>query len=416
MIKTLLAFLIILFTAIAALPQNAFTINGVIRDKKESLPGAGVYLSGYKISTVADNEGRFKISNLKPGSYDILVQMIGYLPYSKSVVISDKSIEVDLILKENTVQLNEVVIRADPNRAKYIKQFKEYFIGTTPNAALCKILNPQVLNIDYDVTKSLLTIKTDDFLVIENKALGYRLKYMLDYFEYNSRTNIIYFSGHPFFEELKAAGGKNKKYILKREIAYRGSAQHFLKSLYQGTNNEEGFRINKMLTIPNPYRYPDSIIHKNLVRLKDLTKTTVIAKNPARIDTAMVSFWLKQQGMPKYIKQLSKETVSTDTMVYTYNKNLKLIDYTGSLVVSYTKERESLQYSKTNFWIFRPLDFPNYEISIVNLLHSPVRFYENGGIYDSRSILYEGFWAYEKIADMVPMDYVPLAIKIYNSK
>ena len=48
---------------------------------------------------------------------------------------------------------------------------------------------------------------------------------------------------------------------------------------------------------------------------------------------------------------------------------------------------------------------------MAKLTDGPVRFYENGGILDSRSMLFEGFWAYEKVADMVPMDYVPLVKK-----
>lgn len=411
MAKHLFLYFVILFTGFQAFSQNSFSIVGTIRDQKETLPGAGVYLSGYKVSTVADQEGKFKISNLRPGSYDILVQMVGYLPYSKSVIISDKSVQVELILKESTTNLNEVVIHADPNRAKYIKQFKEYFIGTTPNAEQCKLLNPQVLNIDYDITKSLLTVKTSEFLIVENKALGYRLKYMLDYFEYNSRTRIIYFSGHPFFEELKASGTRKKKYIGKREVAYYGSSQHFFRSLYQGKGDDEGFIINKMIKIPNPSRYPDSIIHKNLVKLKTPPKSTILSKSTPLKDTAMISFWLKQQDMARYIDCLDHEVISPNKVVYTYNKNLKLLDCTGTLAVSYTREKESLAYSKTGFWIFRPLDIPDYEISVANLVQGPIRFYENGSIYDSRSMLYEGFWAYEKVADMVPMDYIPLSKK-----
>lgn len=409
MTKSLFILLLTLFTGLQGFTQTSFSITGTVRDQKESLPGAGVYLSGYKVSTVADSEGKFKISNLKPGNYDLLVQMVGYLPYSKSVIISDKSVQVELVLKESTTSLSEVVIHADPNRAKYLKQFKEYFIGTSPNAAQCKILNPQVLDIDYDVTKSLLSIKSSDFLIVENKALGYRLKYMLDYFEYNSRTRIIYFSGHPFFEELKASGSKMKKYIDKRETAYYGSSQHFFRSLYQGKGKEEGFIINKMIKIPNPYRYPDSIISKNLVRLKTPGKSSVISKSTPPRDTAMISFWVKQQDMPKFIDCLDRKEISPDNLIHTYNKNLKLLDATGALAISYTRERESLGYSKTGFWIFRPLDVPDYEISVANLTQGPVRFYENGGIYDSRAMLYEGFWAYEKVADMVPMDYIPQA-------
>lgn len=405
--KILFILLLNLLTGHYAFSQNSFSITGTVRDQKESLPGAGVYLSGYKVSAVADNEGKFKISNLKPGNYDLLVQMVGYLPYSKSVIISDKSVQVELILKESTTTLNEVVIRADPNRAKYIRQFKEFFIGTSPNAARCKILNPQVLNIDYDVTRSLLTIKTSEFLIVENKALGYRLKYMLDNFEYNSRTHIIYYSGHPFFEELKASGTKLKKYIDKRETAYYGSSQHFFRSLYAGNVREQGFIMNKMIKIPNPNRYPDSIIHKNLVRLKTPAKSTVISKGTMVRDSAMISFWLKQQDMPKYVDYLDRKEVSADHVISTYNQNLKMLDCNGALAISYTKEKESLAYSKTGFWVFRPLDIPDYEISVANLTQNTVRFYENGSVHDSRAMLYEGFWAYEKVADMVPMDYIP---------
>jgi hypothetical protein len=409
MTKALLLFLLTLCAGFQASAQNSFSITGTVKDQKESLPGAGIYLSGYQVSTVADINGNFKISNLKPGSYDILVQMVGYLPYSKSVILSDKSVQVELILKESTTILNEVVIRADPNRAKYIKQFKEFFIGTTPNSAKCKIINPQVLNIDYDVTKSTLTIQTDQFLIIENKALGYRLKYMLDNFEYNSRTHIIYFTGHPFFEELKASGETKKKYIEKREVAYYGSSQHFFRSLYQGTSKEEGFIINKMIKVPNPFRYPDSIIQKKLILLKTPAKPNVMSKKPMAPDTAMIAFWRKQEDMPKYIDQLDRREILPQNLIYTYNKNLKSLDAAGALAVMYTKERESLAYSKTGFWIFRPLDVPDYEVSVANLAHSDIRFYESGGIYDPRSMLYEGFWAYEKVGDMVPMDYVPLA-------
>jgi len=411
MIKSLLVAITLIILGTNAIAQNTFSISGLVRDQKDGLPGASIYLSGYKIATVADNDGRFKLSNLKPGSYDLLVQLVGYLPYSKSVIISDKSVQVELVLKENVAQLDEVVIRADPNRQKYINQFKEFFIGKTPNATQCKILNPQVLNVDYDVTKSTLTVSTTEFLVVENKALGYRLKYMLDHFEYNSRTHIIYYSGHPFFEELKASAAKKKKYIAAREVAYYGSSQHFFRSLYANKTQEEGFIINKMIKIPNPNRYPQYIINTNLEKIKAVPEKTGIRQNKGKIDTALLAFWTKQQDMPKTIDKFSRADVLTDTLVHYFNKNLKYLSYTGALLIQYTKEKESMAYSKTGFWIFRPLDVPENEISVANLTGEGVRFYENGGIYDSRSLLFEGYWAYEKVADMVPMDYVPLPKK-----
>jgi len=402
---------ILLIIGNEALAQNTYSITGIVRDKIETLPGAGVYVSGYKIATVTDNNGKFTIPNLKPGSYDILVQMIGYLPFSKNIIISDKSISVDFTLKENTVMLNEVVIRVDPNRAKYIKQFTDYFIGKSPNAKACKIINPQVLRVDFDITQSLLTVKTDEFLIVENKALGYRIKYMLDYFEFNSRTNIIYYSGKPFFEELKASGAKKKKYVEFRETAYYGSAQHFFKSLYKGKSEEEGFEIHKILKIPNPNRAPDSIIYKNIMALKNPPQKTGIRVNAGKVDTSLMGYWVKQQALPKYIDKFSNAIVIADTLVHFYNKDLKYLAYDNALCVVYTKERESTAYTNSGYWIFRPLSFPDYQFSVAKLTNGPIRFYENGGILDARSLLYEGFWAYEKVADMVPMDYIPVTKK-----
>lgn len=411
MFRVLSLFCLILFSSIQGFSQNTFSITGIVKDKKETLPGAGVYVSGYKIATATDADGKFRLPNLKPGSYDILVQMMGYLPFSKNIIISDKSVQVEFVLKENAVMLNEVVIRVDPNRQKYINQFKQYFIGKTPNAKLCKILNPQVLRVDYDITRSTLTVKTDEFLIVENKALGYRIKYMLDYFEYNSRTNIIYYSGKPFFEELKASSAKKKKYIELREIAYYGSAQHFFKSLYKGTSQEEGFIIHKIIKIPNQNRAPDSIIYKNIMALKNPPGKTGIRKVAAKIDTSLLAYWQKQQALPKYIDKFNNSEVLPDTLVHYYNKDLKFLDYTNSLCVMYTKERESTEYSNSGFWVFRPLYIPDYELSVAKLTDGPIRFYEGGGILDARSLLFEGFWAYEKVADMVPMDYIPVTKK-----
>ena len=116
--------------------------------------------------------------------------------------------------------------------------------------------------------------------------------------------------------------------------------------------------------------------------------------------------------MPKNISILNRADVLTDTLVRQEYKNLKTMNFKDQLYVIYTKERESVDYTNmSGHSVSRPLDVPNYEISIINMLEGPLHFYENGGVYEPRSILYEGYWAYEKIADMVPMDYIPITKK-----
>lgn len=407
MIRYLSGIVLLLLFSVNSFAQN-FSITGVVKDNKgETLPGAGIYLSGYTTATVTNNSGQFTLSKLKPGSYEVVVQMMGFLPFSKSVIISDKSVEVTLVLSENTVQLNEVVIRVDPNRERNYQVFKEYFIGKTPNSEKCTILNPQVLDIRYDGDNKILTVTSNEFLVVENKALGYRLKYMLNLFEYDYNKKVIYFSGLPVFEDLKGSGSKRRKWLKSREIAYRGSPQHFFQSLYFNKVQEEGFIIYKRIKIPNPARPSDSLLAVTKARLyKKMNRSSKIIV----IDDSM-QMVNRQINMPKELATLDMSGVNTDTLVKMVSPTMKAINYKDELYVMYTKEEESVAYSNTGHYVMRPLTIPNYEISVVRLLQGPVRFYPNGSIYDPKSMLFEGFWAYEKIGDMIPIDYVPLKTK-----
>jgi hypothetical protein len=408
MIKSVFALFVFILSFTSGYAQKGWTISGVIKDSKGvTLPGAGVYLSNYKTATVTDNDGRFVLNNLKPGSYDVLVQMMGFLPYTRNVLISDKNVEINIVLKDNTITLNEVVIQADPDRDKYINLFKEFFIGKTPNAAKCKLLNPQVLYVKFDRDENVLSVKSNEFLVIENKALGYRLKYLLQHFEYDYTSKIIYYSGLPNFEELKGSKSRKKKWLLNREAAYYGSSQHFFKSLYRNTSKEEGFIINKLTKIPNPNRPADTLINKNIKRFLK-AQHGVIRLGSAYNDS--LNLWYKIKAMPKSLNTLNRAEILTDTLVRQYYNDVKTMNFKDDLYVMYTKERETNDY--TNFSghsINRPLDVPNYEISVIHLLEGPVNFYASGGILESKSMLFEGFWAYEKIGDMVPMDYIPIA-------
>ena len=114
------------------------------------------------------------------------------------------------------------------------------------------------------------------------------------------------------------------------------------------------------------------------------------------------------QELPKEYTSLDMSGVATDTLVKQIYPNLKTINYKDELYVMYTKEEESIAYSNTGHYIMRPLNVPNHQISVAKMLQGPVSFYANGGMHDAKSLLYEGFWAYEKIGDMVPMDYIPL--------
>jgi len=403
--KSLLILLSLVIAGTLCSAQN-YTLTGMVKDKRgEALPGAGIYVSGYKIATSSDNNGAYKLL-LKPGNYDILVQLLGYKALNKNVVVADKDVKLDLILEESVTQLEEVTIKPDLNRAHYIAMFKDFFVGTTPNAAQCKLINPNVLIIDYDRENALLTVKSNQFLIIENKALGYRIKYLVNNFEYSRKTNIIYYEGYPTYEDLKGSKRQKQIWDKKRLTAYLGSPQHFFKSLYHKKATEEGFIINKLQSVPNRDRPKDSLINANIKRFSQAQTFT------GNIHLTMgdsLNYWTKKKNLPKEISVLSKAQVLQDTLARpTPDAAIKAINFTDKLYVVYTKETEDPSFTeRLGFSISRPPDYFGYQISTVTLQVAPVYFYENGGIYNPRSMLFSGYWAWEKIADSVPMDYLP---------
>lgn len=395
---------IVFFVFINNTIAQTYSISGNVKDNMGALPGAAIFVGNYKIATVTDNNGNFSLPKLGPGNYDILVQMIGYYPYSKNVTIKDQPLNVAIVLKENATMLKEVVIKPDPNRPYYIALFKDFFIGKTPSAAECSILNTDVLTFNDDKEAGTLTVNASDFIIIENKALGYKIKYLLNDFEYNYKSKIIFYAGHQSFEELKGSNAKQKRWLKNRSIAYNGSIQHFFKSLYNGTVANEGFVINKIADIPNTTRKPDSLIN---AQIKRLTTGQAGAINLITFNgNDSLSYWLNERAKPKTLSALSRKDIALDTLVTPFNSDLKKINFNDGLYIIYKNEKEAPAYTFSGHKQNRTPDLANYQISIVTLLEPPVTFYANGGILNPRSLLYRGYWAYEKIADMVPLDYI----------
>ncbi len=402
----LLGFL--LLNLVHVLAQQNLSLSGAVKDRKNiGLPGVGVYVSGYKIATVSDHTGAYTLS-LKPGNYDILFQSIGYKAINRNVVIADKPVKLDIVLEESTTQLSEVTIKPDPNRDRYVNLFRDFFLGTTTNARLCTILNPEILQIDYDKETGTLRVKTDDFLIIENKALGYRIKYLVNDFLYDYNQKIIFYEGYPYYEELEGSKSRKKKWVQKRLEAYNGSAQHFFTALYHNRLTEEGFIIHKLIRRENTQRPSDSLINANIKRL---TSRQIAQKNTFTIGKDdSLSYWLQKRKIPKNITTLDRSVVQPDTLLHEHSVSIKKIDFTEVLYIIYTKEKEDPAYrNQSGFSISRPHDIPDYQISLINLQIRPVYFYANGTVYNPRSMLYEGYWGWEKVADSVPIDYEPPA-------
>ena len=236
-------------------PQKKYSISGTVTDEKgETLPGVIVYINNSTYITSTDNTGKYNFDNIEPGNYQVIAKMIGFIVDIQTVIIENKSISLNNKLSVSNTMLKMVTIngKVDPNRKKYMELFTRNFIGETPNAADCKILNPEVINFDYDKKEDVLNASADDFIIIENRSLGYMLKYTLTMFQYDIKHNIYSATGYPYFEPMQATTSQQKKWDKNRMEAYLGSKRHFIRALSNKTVQKDGFSFLKQIAFGSP--------------------------------------------------------------------------------------------------------------------------------------------------------------------
>jgi len=361
--------LLLLFSAITVNAQDRYAISGIVKDNKgQTLPGATVFLTGTKIITACNTSGEFSLNNISPGTYQLVAKMIGFTPEIIPVTLRSSSLSFTVVLKPKANQLNEVNISFDPNWDGHYAEFKAHFLGKTPNAADCKILNPKVLHFRYSKRLKKFIATADDFIQIENDALGYKINYLLSNFEYSDSTHVMQYAGSPSFEELKAKSDKQlKQWQKNRAIAFNGSVTHLMKSIYDGDVAKEGFEVFKIINKP-PVGMPYD---------KD---------KPIFFDNRPVMF---------------------DSLVTVTDNHFKSLTYKDCLFVVYANEKEVYQFKDSGYQLKRPegAKIPNGQFSMVNLMEPNVTIDANGNFSSPNALLFEGYMAWEQVADLMPLEY-----------
>ena len=287
-------------------PITIFAQSGVITgsvinaESKKPLPRASVFLSNSSVGTATSEEGTFNLYGIRPGQYTLVVSILGFEEYNKVILVGSEPIKLKIELNPKPLMLREVVITTSADWKKNFAAFKDAFIGTDENAKYCTIINPHILNITFNPTKQLLHADGDEFLIVENKAMGYRIKFLLTDFNIDKIANIVSSSGQRVFEELPGSESQKKKWHEKREEAYYGSAMHFYRSLYQNKLQQDGFTMYHLTRWPNPVR-PDEDIIRQKIKLYQIQQ---------RNDS--LRFWIDLANMSKYYHEsLSKPPLET---------------------------------------------------------------------------------------------------------
>jgi len=119
-VRRLLVLLLgISFTGLTALEAQEET--GIIRGLVSStetdffLDGAGVTLQGTNFRTTTDRFGRFSMSRIPRGSYELIVSYVGYESQRLSVEVADTALDLDITLSlaDDVIDLDEFVVTTE---------------------------------------------------------------------------------------------------------------------------------------------------------------------------------------------------------------------------------------------------------------------------------------------------------------
>jgi hypothetical protein len=336
--------------------EKTFVVLGKVIDSasRQPLAGASAFCQNTTQGTISNSEGLF-FMRLPNGGYDLVVSYTGY---EKRVVRISNNQSSDTILFElpkESKAMEEVAVVATnevaDGLAKYGRFFMDNFIGNTPNGAQCTIQNPEVLHFYFYKKRNRLKVTAKEDIVVNNYALGYKIRYQLDSFSYDYNTKISQYTGYPLFQEMDSTDQAKDTWNKNRARTYLGSRLHFMRSLYDSLVSEEGFIVEK---------------------LSDDTSniTGTIIANLYNSDD--------------YVADSSDVT----------------INWVGRYRISYKNVLPDKKF-------LQDFDLPSntrYQITVLDISDGFV-IEENGYFYEQYEVINTGYWAWKKLAELLPYDY-----------
>ncbi|MEZ0484833.1 carboxypeptidase-like regulatory domain-containing protein [Fibrella aquatica] len=212
-------------------------------ETNQPVPFASVYVNASTRGTTANAEGQYQLTGVPSGSVELVASAVGYETVRQLIRLGDvKNRRVNFMLKTDAIGLKSVTVTAKRSAAynRMLKQFKRELLGVNPSADKCEIINAGVVSLTMN--DGHLQATASEPLVIENKALGYRLTYQLLYFD--SYRSATYYGGASRFEALTSQNSEQgDRWERNRQRVYLGSGRHLLATLQTGTYEREGFLV-----------------------------------------------------------------------------------------------------------------------------------------------------------------------------
>ena len=244
------AILFFLLNCFSTFAQRTIKGKVVNNSNGESLAGSSVFISNSSKGTVSDKQGYFELNDIPVGKHDLVVSSIGYETNAFSFSTEQLPLQLKIEMEVKVRELGNVTVEPfiEEGWNRWGKLFTDNFVGSTPNAIQCKIKNQKAIRFRFYKKSNRVIAWSDEPVILENKALGYKISYQLEDFEVDFKTGVTAFAGYPFFEEINKS---RKKWERNRDKSYYGSMMHFMRSIYHDSLASDGFEVRRMAKVPN---------------------------------------------------------------------------------------------------------------------------------------------------------------------
>lgn len=378
-----LPFILIIISA--AFSDNQYgKVSGEVIDAETGKPlfYVNVFLAYTTGGCATDRDGRFVIENIPPGMYTLIAHHIGYEHQTTQIRITEsESLVFNFKLKPTVLKGERIQVTAEYPKEwrKKLKKFEKLFLSTTKNASKTKILNPYVLDFP-DVKLGAFTAIAQEPLIIENLALGYKLHYLLEFFE--STSSVIKFNGYARFEELDPESPKQKaRWEKNRRRTYYGSFRHFLTSIC------ENYQLTK-----------GSIMEREYNLITDDQYNVIKIKYENKLHLEKQGFYILSVGAKNVFPKNMNGYISPASF-----PNERILKFPTKLEVIYDRELQDYNYLK--FSLLTSL--PSVQRSWITLEKDSAFIDYHGRYWDTYSLKTSGYWGWERVAEMLPYDYFP---------
>lgn len=378
-------------------------VKGIVLDLEKNTPisKASIFLNTTSVGTTSNEQGHFTLS-VPAGKYDLIVSSIGYENYNQNIIAAELPDVITIRLKLKSQVMETVIIEAyeKDGWAKWGKFFIESFIGTSEFAKDCRIVNTKTIKFRHSKKKNELSAFADEPLIIENRALGYTIRYQMETFQYDFKIGYLLYAGYPFFQPMKGNAGRQRRWENKRLEVYTGSFMHFMRAVYRNKTVEEGFEINPLRKISNT--------EKQRVKAAYSSNTRTVKSEDGRLSVITINqdtanYYTKVMQQTDHIDVLSKIPLTGDSIAYAVDSTTAGMDFKNYLLVTYKKKFVPKEFMQ---------QFPKAggtmtsQITLIN--EKPIEVHANGSYFNPVDLLSTGYWAWsEKVATMLPFDYQP---------